>query len=310
MQQPTARHAVTISLGNQANLRALARGQRNELRNARTVIATSTRITRGDLLARASMRVSTETQQERFHVTPLRGASGTSRESEANVENILQRCFIATVIEPEAAVVDQRTLVGANLSIRVAQRSILAVLRLVCRWRSRDINLLIGASDPRVTIDAGESGRSAENLRSIKDGLPSSWITRTARTGDHATNDRNGSLQRVVNIAVWVWTKGERRNIVLHAGHLSHGDFTVTPLQMDVRLIELSKIILLAAPVERLGADDSKERLRRHRSLHRVPTDAARYLARFIKELHGALGITNVPRHAIAPRIHMARCAA
>ena len=97
---------------------------------------------------------------------------------------------------------------------------------------------------------------------------------------------------------------------MLHAGHLSHGDLTITPLQMGVRLIELGKIILLAAPVERLGADDSKERLRSHRSLHRVPTDAARHLARFIKELHGSLRVTNVPRNTIAPRIHMARCAA
>ncbi len=214
------------------------------------------------------------------------------------------------MIEPKAAVVHQRTLVGADLSVRVAQWRILAVLRLICRWRGRDINLLIGASDPSVAIDARESGRRAKQLRGVKDGLPSSWITRAARPRDHATNNRNGSLQRVVNVAVWVWSKGEGRNIVLHAGHLSSGDLAITPLQMGVRLIEFRKIILLAAPVERLVADDSKERLRCHRALHRVPTNAARYLARFIKELHGSLGITNVPRHTIAPCIHMARCAA
>ena len=158
-----------------------------------------------------------------------------------------------------------------------------------------------------MTVETRESRRRAEDLRSIEDRLPNGGVARATNSSDHATDNGKRSLQRVVNVAIGVGWEHQRREVVLQRTHFRDRDLRVATLQMSKRHIEFSEVVLLAAPVKRLIADDSHHRLGGHRSLHRMPTDAARHLACFVERFHCATRITQIPTEAITASIDVTR---
>src|SRR5204863_10192266 len=80
---------------------------------------------------------------------------------------------------------------------------------------------------------------------------------------------------------------------------------------------ELLQTVTVAAPVVRLLADDVLQRLREHRTLHRVPVLEAGVQARHVRaqvlavvdDLHRAGRITEVPGEAIHARVDVTRSA-
>jgi hypothetical protein len=82
-------------------------------------------------------------------------------------------------------------------------------------------------------------------------------------------------------------------------------------LQMRERDVELAEVVLLAAPVERLVADDALQRLRRHRALHRVPAEMHAPGAATWQTSSNASTtpgrVAEIPRSAVAAAIDVAR---
>ena len=305
LEHPAALHAVAIALGNERHLRGLVGGDGDQLADARGIVAGAACVGGGDLLSDAGMRVDAPAQDQRFHVAAL----GIAGEAEAHVQDVLQRELVAAMVEAAAAVVVGGRLAGADLAVGIAQRGVLAVLHVA---GAGDVHHVVGAvgADGAVAGEAAEARRRAEDLRG-PDGLRVHGVAGSAHAHRGVARDGHGRLQRVVDAAVWVRAEGERGHVLLHAGHLGGGELAVAALQGDEGLVELGDVVLLAAPVERAEAlRDAEEGLRGHRPLHRVPGGAARHLAALVEELHGALRVAQVPRHAVRPAVDVAGGAA
>src|ERR1043166_8395552 len=95
--------------------------------------------------------------------------------------------------------------------------------------------------------------------------------------------DGDGVRHSAVDVSLGAWRIVEVRKETIHLRHLRGGRLSISALQARESGGEGGEILTVAAPVERLDADDILQRLCDHRALHRVPVAAGRLSAGLVE---------------------------
>ena len=133
---------------------------------------------------------------------------------------------------------------------------------------------------------------------------------RTESAGGEMAVQGQAALETVVEIAERVGWDGDGIQEVFEFLHLRFAQLLVITLQDHVGGVEFFDTVAVAAPVERLVADDILQRLGDHGTFHGVEraTDAADPVggAVLVKELELTGGVAQVPGQAVALAVHVA----
>jgi hypothetical protein len=167
----------------------------------------------------------------------------------------------AVVAEAEAAVVGLRREVEADLLVEVAELRDVHRLRLAKVVRRDQEGA--GAGRHRVARHAGRRRLIERRVREER---------RAVRRIAGEAGDRR--RQAVSEGAMRIRLEADRRDEVLERLHLARRRRGVGAEETREADAERGRVLAVAAPVQRLGADAADQRLRHHGALHRVPVVA------------------------------------